>query len=923
MAIRVVRNDAGNCVNFVGTSNPTYWNACLSAEIHETNPNNINIINDVRSSTAEETVYEFFNVPYTDFADEDGVAFENVQAAVDYITEKANVLGTDGGIDLNLLSVGFGLDATSTSIIMDNGFEYNVNSIKAVAAENGLIEIKPILGDRVLFKNINHQLVTDLNGVAISGGLQDVVNYLNELFTVGAFEQIVIADPYSTMVADVDGVVDLGSNIGSNVIDPIGDAIMGSSSSHYNRAGWKSATSIDQPGEYFTFDIRVTDSMGFGFLLDDGAVEYGVGSYGDPDTFCNDAYGNNAAYGYLWSHWFHSGNKGPWTYYGQNPSSSILSGWAGFGTSDERQNYIDDNPIKMKVGLDANGYMVVSYYDVSESTFVDIQRSSYKLQQGQSVKLGIKVYGTRGELYSQPKVHELEPAAPTMQFRYIESPDGNYEYPLFATEEEANYYDLNHSGTVGTGTSHTHTYADDPTNTTWYMPDTGRIMNGATPPQDAAHTVFMGNNVTYTEITSLTNADLTPPAFSGTNITQEEGTAVNIQINPQDVSYSTSVSISPSGSGLVYNSTSSTVQGTLADVGADTVYTITVTRANSYGSSTGSMTVTATDVAPVNTQTTPWTKALDFSGGSEYAREVTTQLDFNPLAMSGYGLTTSDPSQSGYTSPSTSARPWATACVFRIDGNNSNQHIWNAGEGAGSTDDNIYLRVDSAQNLYFGWGRSGALNEVRIITAMSSAFWYGVYVGHNGRRRPGSGATAGNLYQDFQIRYMTGHDNFGTLYSGGSYNDWNSATATTGGRQDRSVTGQFTIGGRAANRNFHGKVASMVCTTLKINSAMPTDAEITEMITDPQDWVTNYKIGNDYRISNGSQNFTNFQRQTTSYGTYPAGATQVWLMGDGESDSYANGIRNYIQPADQNNTKLQLNSMVSNDIETVNIGGLT
>ena len=43
MAIRISRNDAGNCVNFVGTSNPTYWNACLSAEINETNNNNINI----------------------------------------------------------------------------------------------------------------------------------------------------------------------------------------------------------------------------------------------------------------------------------------------------------------------------------------------------------------------------------------------------------------------------------------------------------------------------------------------------------------------------------------------------------------------------------------------------------------------------------------------------------------------------------------------------------------------------------------------------------------------------------------------------------------------------------------------------------------------------------------------------------------
>ena len=33
MAIRIVRNDTGNCINFVGSTQPAYWNACLSAEV--------------------------------------------------------------------------------------------------------------------------------------------------------------------------------------------------------------------------------------------------------------------------------------------------------------------------------------------------------------------------------------------------------------------------------------------------------------------------------------------------------------------------------------------------------------------------------------------------------------------------------------------------------------------------------------------------------------------------------------------------------------------------------------------------------------------------------------------------------------------------------------------------------------------------
>jgi hypothetical protein len=46
-------------------------------------------------------------------------------------------------------------------------------------------------------------------------------------------------------------------------------------------------------------------------------------------------------------------------------------------------------------------------------------------------------------------------------------------------------------------------------------------------------------------------------------------------------------------------------------------------------------------------------------------------------------------------------------------------------------------------------------------------------------------------------------------------------------------------------------------------------------------------------------------------------------MGDGFYDSYANGIRSEVWNADQNYVKLQLNSMVSNDFETVTIPGLT
>ena len=112
----------------------------------------------------------------------------------------------------------------------------------------------------------------------------------------------------------------------------------------------------------------------------------------------------------------------------------------------------------------------------------------------------------------------------------------------------------------------------------------------------------------------------------------------------------------------------------------------------------------------------------------------------------------------------------------------------------------------------------------------------------------------------------------------------------------------------------------MVVTTLRINQPMPTVAEAELMITDPVKWLQDYKIGKTYRVASG-------QAETTfvayNYLSNSAFATQVWLMGDGGLDNYSNMIRNIVYPQDQNYTRLQLNSMVSNDIETVNINGLS
>ena len=323
---------------------------------------------------------------------------------------------------------------------------------------------------------------------------------------------------------------------------------------------------------------------------------------------------------------------------------------------------------------------------------------------------------------------------------------------------------------------------------------------------------------------------------------------------------------------------------------------------------------------------TSFSNAVDFSGGSERMEQVTTSFYRSALKMGDIGDTTTAPSTAGNTSSDGNARPWATSIVFSSDKDASNQHIWNVGEGIASTHDNIYLRTDSIGKLYFGWGRDGALNECLIHPigtnsnwTLTAGNWYGIYIAHNGTRLSGTDATAANLAAAFDIRLMDASNNWATVgYSNtnlSTSSNWTSGS--TGGSMAEKIQGVVSIGGVGADRSFKGKVAAMVVTTLRRNVAMPDSTEILKMTIDPMGWVNSYKVGNAFRVPWQGQNMNNFQigDGSSSYGT------QVWLMGDGSLDSYANNIRNQIGKNDQNYTRLDFKSMQSNDIKPISIPG--
>lgn len=1119
MAIRVTRNDAGNCITFVGSTNPVYWNACLSAEINESNTNNIDVINDIRSIEEGTTVYEFFNIPYTDFQDKDGNDFDSPSAAADYITVNANVVSNTGTFAFSQLdTIDAQRDATNTTVLFSNGDIYAVNSLVAAEDTDGTIRISTVRGSKLIYTGIRFYNVS-INDGQLDGfnTVSACVDRLNEVLSGSAIGSDTGSSVTSTTTTATNATFTIygdritetgsGTTLGYTSTADVTNGVTNFDTSN----GVYSNQVISEAGEYFEFSQDQGDwSEGRGVYI--GLFDETTYDVSDLDV---DVAGNAVK-----SMLYLRLKNTPFVFADSSDNGYGKVIESGFNNSPQTKE-------TFRLGLDQNrrGYIA---YEKTDGTYEVICRSATEVDLGTELRM-IAIMPLANELNGirNATVNE-EVLGANFTWYYIESPDGEFYYPLFNSQADAEEVDeLYGTAATGSGSAHAHTFIDElPSVQTWYMPDSYMYHAQSTAPTPPA-------GITYNEISTGTDSEYAPSQFNS-SVTVNEGDTMNLQIIPAGDVATYSLTNIPAG--LAFNSTTGYLQGTAPDVSGDTTsnpsdtYTITVTKANDYGSSVGALTIvvnnltapavaisgfthisgstslidsdtlgdesavkiddtvedgyrvkitdawitanvlpamneaedkvfigfapdvtsgwggvtvgdfncgfrfqyqsaTQVKVTPMlggssmgstvthtystnlgydfylsndggvleanynlssvnketeataadggswsytatqdsgitstkviviatsgttmdistsgisehalpvaNAMETDWTRALDFSGGSERAQQVGTGQWTLPMAMQHMSVLVNEhSSDTSKTTDNSNARPWATAIVFRPDGNASNQHIWNYGEGSGSTDDNIYLRLDASGNLYFGWGRSGGLNECVIgagfnSTSATGQYW-GVYIAHKGTRLSGTAATASALADCFDIRIM--------YYAGGSWvfagvngnfadsvgnrstsTNWGRNGSSIGARMDRSFVGVMSIGGRGSNRNFHGKVASMVVTTLSRDADMPTDAEITEMVTDPIGWLNDYKVGNAYRRVDNAANTSNFSYNDV----YSSNATQVWVMGEGTNDSYANGIRNQVNSTDQNHTKLNLIGMQSNDIETVSIAGLT
>ena len=200
--IRVVHNHAGNCINFYNSTQPVFWNGCLEASVAAGTTDRINIENTIRDVGAGSSIYEFFRVPYTFFADENNVGFASAQAAVNYINDAANTINqTSRFILSDADTIDFKIDDSFSTILLDNGDEYPTDYLKASASGDNInITTRQASSDIIIYEGLRVANVT-INGVGLGTTQANVVNDLNSLFTqTGGADAPVISSASSITV---------------------------------------------------------------------------------------------------------------------------------------------------------------------------------------------------------------------------------------------------------------------------------------------------------------------------------------------------------------------------------------------------------------------------------------------------------------------------------------------------------------------------------------------------------------------------------------------------------------------------------------------------------------------------------------------------------------------------------------------------
>ena len=446
---------------------------------------------------------------------------------------------------------------------------YPVNTLQAVIRGTH-IDILQRDSRKIQLRGLTEDRI-QLRGLWLSGSIDDVNNALNAIFTETLPS---VYTPTPTITVDSGSVTTYTTS--SYILSSSGN--ISGSQFGFNAGAVFVEEAINDAGEYYEFNIK-----------DPGTIIMGLNLSGSTGTGASSSLGTGTGSGEDGMYWgvaFRQSTQGPWKAFGTNSANtSYLSGWYNFDDSDTGADWISGEDITMRAGLNNDGIPFLAYSSSAAGGFVNIARNGTPFNSGSdNFNLVIK-FVENTKLTSTPVVYQ-DPSS--LVYYAIESPDGQWHYPLFQTAEEANYFDEYLANPAGTGISHTHVYVDDLSGTTWYMPDNGGEMHSTTHPTASTIT-----GVTWNFIATADDNLYAPSGFGTVTTTLNEGDTLNYEIVPSGYPDTRTLVNPPSWISLPGNNAVGTApQVFLANtVVPSASYDITVRSSNAYGTTDGTLTV--------------------------------------------------------------------------------------------------------------------------------------------------------------------------------------------------------------------------------------------------------------------------------------------------------------------------------------------
>lgn len=488
-------------------------------------------------------------------------------------------------------------------------------------------------------------------------------------------------------------------------------------------------------------------------------------------------------------------------------------------------------------------------------------------------------------------------------FYYIESPDGTFTYPLFKTPLEANNFDVYNGGS---GNSSPATFLDDPSGLQYWIPFT---LAGSSSSAPVNGTFGNTSNVIWYE--RPTNADsLYVPTFTDIVVTVQEGSAINLQYKPAGDTNTYVLTNGPTY--LVDNGYS--IQGTAEDItdGNDVQYVINVTKANQFGSTTGTITINITNIVTNDDDQTPWMKMVTFDGDLDHLKPHTGSDVFSILRReNSTGSTTVTPGKTA-----TDGHPWAITFVLKRLGDHSlEKGILSFRNGTGSGKEGIRIMFKGNKfNFRYGNGYNN-LEFQGDVNYIPTNEWIGIYIEYNGGSTGVASGSVNDYYSRFRFKAYKNGGNLPGSFDGvfedipGTWLHTNYGFNSTFSSKVLSVGSAHDI-----KKCFNGSIAAHVQTSLRCNVDLPTDDEIKILINDPIKWVNTYKEGQPYRKTGQTADHTILFDKTTYDSNI---ATRLYLMGDVNPDNAGWFIYPRIPNWFDDQLRLVLTNMTAGDIVNI------